>query len=396
MKNSNSKSGGVLVMVMVVMFAFSILAIGLFKLNETDSVEAVYVEQANQAFWLAESGMQRALHKLRTEKSFRDIPVALNETVGEGTYNVNVTTVSSNRWYIVSTGSVMGVSRVLTLDPLLTAEIGYAIMNLGAEQSHLDKVGTIDGNVYSLGKIDINGVALPNITGEVLATDADNISYSELTSDDRVEMEIDASPFDLSPNPYDLPSYTNIAVVTGGITNTASFLDLTGNKPVWSNGNLSLQNGTFGDGTLVVTGLLKFPNSGNSFIIHSNATIIVDGDLKAGKDGTFGDNVVVYVTGNMVLQKAAGSDTTTFLVEGSLVIKKDLVFNGLIFAEGSVTVDGNLDLTGSLIAGAGFDFKKDYNIIYDSSQISRDILDNMIVYVTYAAKPGSWNEVSAY
>lgn len=396
MKNSNSKSGGVLVMVMVVMFAFSILAIGLFKLNETDSVEAVYVEQANQAFWLAESGMQRALHKLRTEKSFRDTPVALNEPVGEGTYNVNVTTVSSNRWYIVSTGSVMGVSRVLTLDPLLTAEIGYAIMNLGTQQSHLDKVGTIDGNVYSLGKIDINGVALPNITGEVLATDADNISYSELTSDDRVEMEIDASPFDLSPNSYDLPSYTNIAVVTGGITNTVSFLDLTGNKPVWSNGNLSLQNGTFGDGTLVVTGLLKFPNSGYPFIIHSNATIIVDGDLKAGKEGTFGDNVVVYVTGNMILQKAAGSDTTTFLVEGNLVIKKDLVFNGLIFAEGSVTVDGNLDLTGSLIAGAGFDFKKDYNITYDSSQISQDILDNMIVYVTYAAKPGSWNEVSAY
>ena len=399
MKNTkpNSKNGGVLVMVMVVMIAFSILAIGLFKLQETDAVEAVYVEQANQAFWLAESGMQRALHKLRTEKDFRDFPGPLNEMVGEGLYDVNVSkAAASNTWVIVSTGTVMGVSRVVTLDPLLTAEIGYAIMNLGSEQSHLDKVGSIDGNVYSLGNIDINGNALPGITGEVLATSADNIEYTELTSDDRVEMEIDASGFDLSPNPYDLPSYTNIAVITGGTTNMVPFLDLTGNKPVWASGGLVLQNGTFGDGELVVTGVLKFPNSGDAFIIHSNATIIVNGDLKAGKDGTFGEDVVVYVTGSMTLQKAAGSASTTFLVEGNLVIKKNLVFNGFIFSEGSVTVDGNLNLSGSLIAGASFDLKKDYDINYDPSQIPANVLNNMIVYVTYATSPGTWNEVPAY
>ncbi|MBW2514688.1 MAG: hypothetical protein JRE21_08990, partial [Deltaproteobacteria bacterium] len=60
-----SKSGGVLLMAVLVMLAFSILVIGLYKMSATNAVEAVYQDHSNQAFWLAESGLQDAIQRLR-------------------------------------------------------------------------------------------------------------------------------------------------------------------------------------------------------------------------------------------------------------------------------------------------------------------------------------------
>jgi len=62
--NNTSKSGGALVMVMIVLLAFSVLSIGLFKLHETDALETVRIQQADQAFWVAEAGLQRALNNV--------------------------------------------------------------------------------------------------------------------------------------------------------------------------------------------------------------------------------------------------------------------------------------------------------------------------------------------
>ena len=394
MAYTHEKSGGALIAALVIVIAIATLSAGLLKLYERDAVDAVYAEQKEQAFWLAESGMQRALHMLRTDKIYRDNPYALNESVGNGSFDADVEQMSmfSNRWSIVSTGSVHGVSRALKLTPLLTAEVGYALMSLSGD-SKLDKDGTINDDVYSYGKITVNGRSTPTINGEVQSLDTRNLDYTELTADDRVEMEIDASDFDLFPSDYDVPSYTNVAVITGGVTNMVSYLDLTGDKPVYSAGDLELENGTFGDGTLVVNGTLKFKNSGDPFVVANDGDIYVNGDIWAGKEGTFGERVVVYATGNMSLQKAAGSDSTTFLIEGNLTVNMDLNFNGLIFAEGSVTVDGNMDLNGSLIAGDGFWLKGGYTVSYDGSQIPSYILENMIVYVPYAAKPGTWTEI---
>ncbi len=394
MANSHEKSGGALIAVLVIVIAIATLSAGMLKLYDADAVDAVYAEQKEQAFWLAESGMQRALHLLRKDKIYRDNPSMLYENVGNGSFDVDVQRLSmlSNRWSIVSTGTVHGISRALELTPLLTAEVGYALMSLGGD-SKLDKNGTINDDVYSYGKITVNGRSSPTVNGEVQALDTRNLDYTSLTSDDRVEMEIDASGFNLFPTDYNTPSYTNVAVVSAGITNMVSYLDLTGDKPVYSAGNLELDNGTFGDGTLVVNGTLKFKNSGADFVVANDASIYVNGDIWAGKDGTFGERVVVYATGNMSLQKAAGSDSTTFMVEGNLAVNKNLDFNGLIFAEGSVTVDGDMNLNGSLIAGDGFWLKGGYDVSYDGSQIPDYVLENMIVYVTYASKPGTWTEI---
>lgn len=398
---TEKKCGGVLVMVMLITLVVSALTAGLYNLYTTDAVEAVYVDNSGQAFWLAESGLQRTLDKLRTDKSFRDNPTTLSDSYTNGTCNVTVWYSGSNVWNIVSSGTVANVSRVVKMDPYLYAEIGYGLMGLAGD-SRLNKDGSIDGNVYSYGTLTVNGRSTPSISGEVNALDTRNLDFNPLTGNDRVEMEIDppisdfVSVADTTPVPYINIVETNSL----GIAATNIYVDLTGGKVVKVTGDYDFNNsyaeGTYGDGALIVDGDLTFKNSGDPFVIGDSGTVYVDGDIWAGKDGTFGQDVLIYATGSMSLQKAAGAGSTTLLVEGDLTVNKELDYNGLIFCDGSVTVDGDMTLNGSLIAGEDFWLKEGYDITYDGDEIPQDILDNMIVYVTYATTPGTWDEVAAF
>lgn len=400
MKNTK-KQGGVLLMAMLVMLAFSVLAVGLYKLRDTDSVEAVYVEQSNQAFWIAESGLQRALDKLRTEKPFRDDPYSWSELIGNGSNDVQVTEdiTTNDTWKIVSQGTVGSMVRIISLDPYLFAEVGYGLMGLDGD-SRLNQFGSVDGNIYSFGTLTVNGRSTPSVTGEVNALDTRNLDYTPLSANDKVEMEINAPLTDFTAATGDPVSYIDIITTNGTVVATNTYVDLTGEKVVKIDEDYDFNNaaadGTYGDGTLIVDGDLTFRNSGNPFVIGDNGSVYVNGDIWAGKDGTFGENVDVYATGSMSLQKAAGSGGTTLRIEGDLTVNKELNFNGLIFAEGSVTVDGDLTLNGSLIAGEDFWLKAGYDVTYSGDEIPQEILDQMIVFVTYATTPGTWNEVSAF
>lgn len=388
-----------MVMVVVILLAISSLTIGFFRMRTTVAVETVYVDQSSRAFWLAEAGLQRALHKLRREKSFRDNPYLISDTVGDGGYNTSVSTTGTpDTWSIASTGTVRTLTRIVTLDPLLTAEVGYAIMGLNGD-STLNNRGYIEGNVYNFGEIDVNGRASPSINGDVLALDAENMDFSPLTENDRVEMTINDSygGFDFSPSPADAISYIRADPDGDGTTNR--YINLTGANPVVVNNNLTVAGdviGTYGDGTLVVNGELKFSNSTVApYAINDGATILVRDGIFAQKEGYFGSDVIVYTTGDMKVQKTGSGESTTFLVEGDFTADNNLTFKGLIFVEGSVQVDGDLNMEGSLIAGSDFWLKKDYNISYEPGYIPQDVLDNMILYVVYATSPGTWNEVPA-
>jgi cytoskeletal protein CcmA (bactofilin family) len=267
--------------------------------------------------------------------------------------------------------------------------------------STLNNRGEIDGNVYNFGDLWVNGRAVPNIDGDVLALDGRNIDVTQISGNDKIEMEIQSSEWDFSVAGT-APTYitTNVVETVGGltVTNTYKYLDLTDGKTVKVVGDYDLPNdvdGTTGDGTLIVdSGDLKFPTvTGSSYTIGAGATIMVDGNMVAKKEGTFEDGVTVYVNGDMDLSKTGTGSTVSVFVEGDLTVDMDLNFSGLLFVDGFTQVDGNLDLNGSLISGEGFWLKKDYDIDYDASVIDQDLLDQMILYVIYATSPGTWNEL---
>ena len=391
MKKTASKEGGALALVMIIVLAVVILSLGLMKLHDTNAVEAVWVEQTDQAFWLAESGMQLALHRLRTDAGYRETPYDMSDAFGNGSFYASVQkmSASSNQWSITSTGTVHGVSRILKLSPLLTAEVGYAIMGLGGD-STLNNAGDIDGNIYNFGELLVNGNTTPNVNGEVLALAldaAEGMDFTPLTANDEVQMSIDSSEFNFNPSPADALSLIS--------TNGVKYIDLTGTNAVVVNGDLNIPAdvaGTIGGGMLVVNGDLKFSSAGDAYTVHDGATILVDGQIWAQKDGVFGDDVLVYTTGSMTIFKAGTGESVTFQVEGDFYAHKDLDFMGLIFVEGKVQVDGNLNLEGALISQE-FWLKKDYTIVYNENYIPQDVLDNMVLYVVYAAHPGTWREL---
>ncbi len=395
MKKMKGKDGGVLVMVMVVMLAFSVLAIGLFKLRDTDTLETVYVKHTAQAFWVAEAGLQRTLDKLRSNKAYREGVAAISfdeasateetDMVGNGSYVAAVWyNTSLSNFVIQSRGTVMDGERLLRLEAGLSDFGTYGLVTLDGD-SKIFKDATIDGSIYQNGKLRVSGGV--NITGDVLADNHDDFaSGSSIPEDGVLELSIDTSFFDI-----DLVRPTTGATI---ITNT---LNLAGGIVVVDSSIDKFTNRIIGGGTLVVkSGGQSFKNG---LFVDPYTTIIVVGDLTIEKNATFGENVVLFSTGGMDLFKSATADVVTgtgcaFLTLGDMKIKKELTFDGLIFSEGSITADKDLDVSGTIITQDGFTLKKDATVTFDPAVISDDVRNNMIVS-TFFVQSSIWNELPA-
>jgi hypothetical protein len=390
MKNTKNKNGGILVMVMVVLLAVSFLTIGFFKLQETDAVEAVHVEQSNQAFWLAEAGLQQTLSKLRSDKDYREnlssdegSPDRETDTVGSGSYTVELWgDGSDSNFFVESRGDVRGASRLLRLDAVLGAIGNHGLIGLGKDGSSgsvIRKDCTLNCSIYQNGNLTVS--AGTTISGTVYADNyTDFASGAALAEDQVLDMEIDQSAYD-----------TELGLGVTGATITDNILDLAGGTVVVDS-SIDNLDGITGGGLLVVKGDQTF-NSG--LTVDSDITIVVDGTLEFQKDADIGDNVHMYVTGDAKLSKDATVSTgegCSLLVLGDLIIKKNLDFQGIIFAEGHVTVDKDLKVTGTMIAGEDYTLKKDAVVTFNAGMIPEDVRNDMIIG-THIVQSSMWNEL---
>lgn len=102
----NSK-GSILAITVGFMLIFSMLGIASMNIStqQSDTQEKQILSQ--KAFWLAEAGIQRAFaHLLINTNTF-----TLTGNLGEGSYVVSSTPLSSVRWQLDSTGTVNGINR---------------------------------------------------------------------------------------------------------------------------------------------------------------------------------------------------------------------------------------------------------------------------------------------
>lgn len=392
MKKNNNKSGGALLMAFVVLLAFSVLAIGMFKLHQTDAVEAVYVEQDNQAFWVAEAGAQRVLSKLRKDSGYRQNIIDNNfnsgsarvetGTVGNGTYSALVWGDSSvSNFVIESQGNVQGAARRVQLISSISDIGEFTLIGLGgtlALNGQNDGAPDIDGKIYQDGPVDISDTG--NMEATIFSTSE---GYENITEDAKIDLQIDSSTY----TPYfsiptvATPSDESIDLSTyGGTLAVNSSIDPT---------NL------VGTGTLIVNGDQTF---GKNVTIGSDINIYVSGNLYIDKNASLGDNVHIYVGGSVTVRKENGTVFGTgtgcsLLVKGNLAINKALEFQGLIFAEGKITSDKELTVSGMMIAGNGFDLKKSFGAVFNLGVIPQGIMDNS-VSSAYFVQSSEWTEIS--
>lgn len=397
MKNINSKNGGVLLMAMLVLLAFSILAIGLFKLEQTDAVEAVYVEQTDQAFWIAEAGLQRVLNKLRISAAYRkaitDSYTASSrftetDTTGLGSYTADVWgDGSGTNFWIESQGNVRAISRRIRLSSTIT-QFGPGGLNGLDGNSQIRRGGTINGDAYVKGEFSVR--AGTTISGEVLTENYEDFPEggSPIPEDGVLDLSIDRSYFEpyLNMSVNDSINVESLDLAGGNIV-----VNRTPNQTDTPTNIFSTVTG----GVLVIKGSQTF---GKEMSVGNDITLIVDGDLTILKTATFGNNVTVYATGEMDLFKDATATSSvgtgsTFMSLDNMKINKDLNFDGLIFTEGHAEISGDLTLTGSLIADT-FDIRMGATVTADEDRIPDSVANNMIVS-TYIVRSGIWTEIAA-
>jgi len=111
MKRSDNK-GVILGLVLIIMLLLTLLGYGLLSLSNVNAIETVKVLESNQAFWLAEAGVTKAIENLPSTST---IPGSL----GNGTYSVTIELDPDevqpgefiDRWNIESAGTVHAKTR---------------------------------------------------------------------------------------------------------------------------------------------------------------------------------------------------------------------------------------------------------------------------------------------
>ena len=376
-----NKEGGALVMVMIVLLTFSILAVGLLKLHETDAVETVYVEQYKQAFWLAESGIADGELLLQYSKAFRDnpasftIPQGITNTAVRGYYDLGIvkTTVDDVAgiydFEITSVGYVKGFNRRLRKSYRAFPGGKYAIIgisghtDLAANVDINGPIAQIEGTMYvhdsrlldsyiimgdGEGALnDKKGVAVVANLPPPPAPSIDGSKYLDLLASTTNDPSVIKVGGDVS-----LKTLSGINVYTNAVEFSAK-INIEANSVIVANGNIrfSGSHAVIGQNVVIVSG--------------NNISFKVQSTVKAGAE-IFAVNDIEFESGNSSLTST--DPVLLMALNGDIIMRSNFSFRGIMIAEnGEVQLNSNGDITGTVIGGVGVDANANITITYDET-----------------------------
>jgi hypothetical protein len=409
MLNNLNTRGSVLVMVMVLLLAFSMLTVSLLQTGRDSSLQSIQEQRNAQAHWVAEAGLEKVMARIYASRDYRDgLPSnpsepeldkeALEGDASKGHYTVWVYKtdgpgLEESTYLIESTGTVSNA--------LISAEAKVRIGLIGAPGVHQGLLGLggesyvkqsasieINGDVYIKGIGDVNRP----INGDL--EDADDgivVTYggNTVSVDELIIPPLDPAhlPAGSTPTYQTLLTYasdTNNAGVIHGTYNGPFDLTSAANHTIYVNGNVNIEDNVTGSGAIVATGTVTFNKNGKT--LDSLVTVVANGDLTvtpAANNITFGENTVLFSGGNISISGNQNLPTVglSLLAMGDITISANIIFNGIMYANGKVLlVDGTQDITGTIIAGDGFDVRSNTTITYDPSvfpdPVPIDFLDN--------------------
>lgn len=402
-QDHKTKAGGVLVMVMVVLVAFSILAISMFKLNDVDALEAVYVENAQRAFWMAESGLDHLIRDLTWNPSARTVShvVATNYNAmsytGKVAEVVNGPFIDSKLFTIESVGVARDAVRTLRYQILTTPGADASIVLKGGDSSFDSNNDIYDPVIMFGGTIDTGNNDTSTFHDYILG-DANNITGGG----DVAGMAEPPFPFDeptLDPSGYN--AQVDAVVVDGSPPTT------NGNTITFHTANVSLTTPVPDGTTLIVPGTIDFGN--NHADIGSGVTILAGDDIFFPGHSDIDPNTLVYAKENIEFRTHSNAEDTSLIgvtlltSNGDVTFKSHVTFEGLIFADnGTVYLGAGADIMGSIIGGVGLDKSATGNagissvlIRYDPDVFMKDlpVALNMGGLVVVRKQAGTWEEL---
>lgn len=360
--SSNSRSGAILGMVLVIMLAICVVGVSLLHLGMVNGIEMSRTINGGQAFWSAEAGMQQARALFRGNLAFTNsvfpYPFAstdfgyVGQIIDRDGWRTNFRVISTGLWQ----NAIGIVQHDIKVEPSLPEAFDYAIY--AGDTMELRQGTSITGDVFAADGYSFVGGA-PTVEGGAIYDNDTSSSYPPPDPVPPVPI-LDTSPYEAQI----------VNAATFGVTTNLGYpLNLSILKTNYvKKMNFDVGGRIDGPGVLVVSGNVNIPNTLLPEIGH-NVTIISGGTFTIDKSFISGSNSVFYASDGFDL---ANDDNISFgsciiLTPGDINIKYGLNFSGLMYAGGNIDADKEGTLVGSMIAVGSIRLKKEYDVTYDAS-----------------------------
>jgi hypothetical protein len=394
LRSGNNESGIVLIVCMILLLMLSLIGITSITTSNTEQDISGNEMRANEAFYLADAGIERSLGVLEDTVEWR--MGFYREPLGRGTYNVVLTDSSAepfldDKILARSTGNVDEVEKTIEayLKPVYIYPFSYGAYGRdsvgfagnGIMDSYDSEVGTYasqlsgnhageNGPVGSEGTIALEGQA--DVYGSASTTPGGDIIYGG-----GAQVYGDTST---NADPPEFPPITQDELDYAEANNAAPGGLLFAGGGNYNNGNNSMSVAAHASVTFTASGVYYF----------SDVSITGHGEIYIAP----GAEVVIYVTGNwdssggtIINQNHTPSSFQLFSVGSTVAVAGGSEFYGTIYApESDVIVTGGSDFYGSIV-GRTFDNGGGTKCHYDEA-LGRDITRGITAYVIEA-----WTEL---
>ncbi len=322
-----------------IVLVFAVLALGLLSLFSSESRMVVAEHRYSKVFYIAEAGKNFALkHVLGYGDWTENMGFPMSKSFSGGYFTLSTTDETLSTLTLYSTG-------IITLEGgTYTRVVRAGIEREGGLGSH---------TLYASGSITIGENA--TIYGDISATGEVNIgSGSDISGEVEENVPPPSDPPSLDTFYYDTEILTAEGTTEGNVTYNNETLSGTD----YINGNLTFNNNAIisvtGTATVVATGTVAV---NNNVIIGDNLTVIAGGlvtiqnNADIGSNGLWFSSVGFVVGNNAEVGYVTVGSGTVFITPGDIALANNAIFSGLLFAEGTVSIDNNAEITGSIIAG---------------------------------------------
>lgn len=399
-----SNKGMSLVAVVIVMLIAAALALFIASSMSSGNISAVTDMQSEQAFYIAQAGMEWYLEQLENDADWLTPPAVLtNQTFGVGTFTVTYANQATNSIDITSTGKVTGwdgnsVQRVITqhVEKPVGSDVTFSDFALfygggdGTIESEIKKEQTITGDIFMKGDLDIGKDC--TITGNVSATGEITVGSGTDISGATTEYASQTVTQPTLTTTY----YDNlITTASGQPSGNRTFEAETISGTVYVNGNVTIEDYINGSGVIVVTGSVDIKTNTD---IDNNITIISNGALLMKKDGTVGKSVTFYSSSSIqlntgiVLGNGAGTgEGVVLLSPGDITLGNNTTITGFVFGD-DVTLGTNLDLTGNLSGNRLVSVNHGGDITKNNTKVSYSSIQGFNTGLSITLTTSLWQE----
>ncbi|MFH0887519.1 MAG: hypothetical protein V1843_05055 [bacterium] len=342
---------------------------------------------SEKALYIADAGLEKAIWYLKTPisqggmwESWRT--AGLTESFDVGQYTIAVVSGPGTNVTITVTGEAYGERRTIQAQmasgtPLASNYAIFANSNLA-----IDKNSSGSGNLFVNGNTTV--AYGTEISGNIYHPSGNTVSGSGHYHDGGTP-----SPLPQMPVIYTATYTDQIAIAQGMVAGSVTYggtLALSGT--VYVNGNVTLSSDLVisGSGSIVATGNIT---TTKSITAAGNVNFICGGTFDASKDLSMSNSSIYAGTAVYI-----GKDYTdlnmsvkSIITPGNMTVKKNCDYNGLLYSGGSMFMDKNADVHGSVIANS-LSLDKDSDYTYTATTIPANTFIG-----NFSQSQGSWKEL---